>query len=164
MAVVRMGQPHHYMGNDGDVRPTTDVPAGSKYFVKDLGFWEIYDGSAWTPEISQVNNESADGVDKVAFVNATASGNTQVVAAVVGKKIRVIGDKIINSGASVIAVKYQSSTTDITPTDDAAENGGGWTNTPARGFLFETAVNEALNINLGAGGTVGGHVQYVEVD
>ena len=115
--------------------------------------------------IRVVIEESATAsVYKVAFANLTTSGNTQLVAAVSGKKIQVIGDKVVNSGASVIAFKYQSGTTDIEPTDDLAADGGGWTRHPARGFLFETAVGEALNGNIGANGAVGVTLQYVEVD
>lgn len=94
------------------------------------------------------------------FVNATASGNTSVVSAPgSGNKIVVLDVFLVNQGSAVIAVKFQSATTDKTPTIDLAADGGG-----GRAFLqFECGTNEALNVNLGAAGTVGVQVKYITV-
>lgn len=99
---------------------------------------------------------------KAAFANATVSGNTAVVAAVAGKKIRVLGYSLNNGGAFVITVNFQSGTTAISSNKDLAADGGGSNLQAAQGFLFETAVGQALNINLDAAGTVGVDVNYVE--
>jgi hypothetical protein len=81
-----------------------------------------------------------------ANVNATTTGNTEVVAAQgAGVKIRVLSMAIVSTIAQT--VKFQSGTTDISAAFPVAANGGlvmpkndhGW---------FETAANEALNINL----------------
>ena len=98
---------------------------------------------------------------KSAFVNATASGNTQVVALVSGKRIRVLSAMCTNNGGSNITVRFQRATTNITAPHMLASNGGGWVRTPKR-WAFETAITEALNVNLSAAGDVGVEVEYVE--
>lgn len=100
---------------------------------------------------------------KPAFLNATASGNTQLVAAVAGRRIRVVGILVTNEGAATIAFKLQSASTDITATHDLAADGGGFTLNALPAFYCQTAVGEALNANLSGVGTVGVDVRYVEV-
>ncbi len=97
---------------------------------------------------------------KRAIVTASAAGNTAVVAAVADRKIRVIS--YILSAVTANNVKFQRATTDITPlhympatsTVVAPQNKHGYA---------ETAVNEALNINLSAATAVGCLVCYIEV-
>jgi hypothetical protein len=98
-----------------------------------------------------------------AFLNATASGNTQLVALVAGRRIRVLAALVTNNGAAVIAVKFQSATTDITATHDAAADGGGFNIPPSQGFYCQTVAGEALNFNLSGVGTVGVDIGYVLV-
>ena len=100
---------------------------------------------------------------KTAFLNATDIGNTQVVAAVSGKKIRVLDYVLSNGGGSSINVNFQSATTAISSTKTLAATGGGMSVGAPAGFYFETAVGEALNLNLSAAGTVGLDITYVEV-
>ena len=54
MAVVRIGPPavtpHVYLGLSSDTKPTTDVPAGARFWETDTGLWFQYDGTAWTAE------------------------------------------------------------------------------------------------------------------
>ena len=101
---------------------------------------------------------------KTALLNATASGNTQLVAAVTGKRIRVINCIVTNGGGSSITVKWQSATTDITAAYLLAATGGGHSRTAAAGaWLFQTVAGEALNLNLSAAGTVPCDVTYVEI-
>ena len=100
---------------------------------------------------------------KTAFANATVSGNTLVVAAVSARKIRVLGYSLNNGGGAVIRVNFQSQTTPISSTKSLAAEGGGSNVYAYQGFCFETAVGEALNLNLSALGTVGADITYVEV-
>lgn len=96
---------------------------------------------------------------KFAKIVADTSGATQVVAAVAGKKIRVLA-YFVHCNAAV-NIKFQSAATDITGLAYHAANAGA-----APEFilgLFETAAGEALNINLSASQSVGGHLSYVEV-
>ena len=100
---------------------------------------------------------------KTAFLNATDSGDSQIVALVTVKKIRALGYTLSNGGAAVISVHFRSGTTPICSTKDLAADGGGMVVQALQGFLFETVAGAALNINLNAAGTVGVDVVYVEV-
>ena len=101
---------------------------------------------------------------KKADVDATASGNTQVVAAVTGKRIRVVGVIVTNKNGSLATVKFQTATTDITAAHGLAASGGGYTRNKAwPEWVMQTAVGEALNINLAGNGAVGCDVEYWEV-
>ena len=116
----------------------------------------IYDPSG-AYRVAQV-----DGTPKYATVVASASGATTVVAAVTGKKIRVLALEVLANAA--VNVKWQSATapTDKTGLAYLAPNGGyvlpfnpvGW---------FETIAGEALSINLSGAVAVGGSLVYVEV-
>ncbi len=86
-----------------------------------------------------------------------------MVAAVTGKKIRVINYLVTNKDTTAINVKFQSATTDISGTHQAAVSGGGHTRQATQGWCFETTAGEALNVNLAANGAVGVDVGYVEV-
>ena len=92
-------------------------------------------------------------------INATNSGNTQVVGAVSGKRIRVIAYAVIAN--ATVSIKFQSGTTDITGSMRVVEGGG--IAHAYDGGLFQTAVGQALNINLSTNATVGGYVVYREV-
>lgn len=98
---------------------------------------------------------------KVAVVTASASGATQIVAAVTGKKIRVLG--IAYSVNAAVNVKWQSATTDKTGLFYHGGAGHGIVMEAAQGFLFETDSAAALNINLSGAVAVGGQLRYVEV-
>lgn len=79
-----------------------------------------------------------------AFVNASATGNTNVVAVQSGQRILVLQCCIITGAAN--QVKFQSNTSDISAGWPLASNGGfvlpyselGW---------FQTNIGEALNFN-----------------
>ena len=94
-----------------------------------------------------------------AFTNATASGNTQVVAAQAGLRIRVVSYGVAVIGA--VNVKFQSATTDISATFPLGAKGTlvmpfsetGW---------FQTNVGAALNINLSAATTTGCQVVWIQ--
>jgi hypothetical protein len=99
---------------------------------------------------------------QVAFVNATAAGNTQLVAAQAGLRIAVLAAAIVASGA--VSVNLQSGTTAITATWAFAANGG--LVLPKTGMPWAvTAAGQALNVNLSAAvvGGVGVHVVYAVI-
>lgn len=101
---------------------------------------------------------------KHADVDATTSGNTQLVAAVTGKKIQVVSVLLTNKDSSTVTTKFQSATTDITAAHMSAASGGGYSrNAGPNSWLFETASGVALNLNLGGAGSVGCDVSYREV-
>ena len=92
-------------------------------------------------------------------INATAGGDTTIVPAVSGKRIRVIAYTVVASAS--VNIKFRSGTTDITGTMRVVEGGG-----IAHAFdagLFQTNVGQPLVINLSTNATVGGYVVYREV-
>lgn len=98
---------------------------------------------------------SSSGGTASATVALVASG--QVVAAVVGKRIRVFGVGVVSRLAT--DVKFQSTATDITGALPFAANGGiVWPSGPQP--WFQTGIGEALNINMTVATTVGGVVLY----
>jgi len=89
-------------------------------------------------------------------INATASGDSQVVAAVSGRRIVVVAYAVVSS--ATVNIRFRSGTTDITGSMRVVEGGG-----IAHAYdvgLFQTAVGQPLNINLSANATVGGYVVY----
>lgn len=94
-------------------------------------------------------------------ISTSSSGNTELIAAVTGRKIRVISYVIVCNAA--VNVKFQSGSTDITGLLYFAANGGAACTVEGLG-CFQTAAGEALNINLSGAIAVGGHITYVVVD
>ena len=92
-------------------------------------------------------------------INATSFGDTQIVPAVSGKRIRVIAYAVIAN--ATVSIKFRSGTTDITGSMRVVEGGG--IAHAYDGGLFQTAEGQALNINLSANATVGGYVVYREI-
>ena len=92
-------------------------------------------------------------------INATSFGDTQIVPAVSGKRIRVIAYAVIAN--ATVSIKFRSGSTDITGSMRVVEGGG--IAHAYDGGLFQTAVNQPLNINLSNNATVGGYVVYREV-
>jgi hypothetical protein len=97
---------------------------------------------------------------KRAFVSATSSGDTTVVAAVTGKSLYVLRYSL--RGNSTVNVKFRSNSTDISALFyllQYAVNNGAATEFPH----YATASGEALKVNLSAAGTVSVEVLYIEV-
>ena len=120
---------------------------------------EVSQSGTWTVGISGQPIQTRYQDVLYAPINATASGDTQIVAGVSGKRIRVIAYAIVAS--ATVNVKFRSNTTDITGAMRIVE-GGGIAHAYDQG-LFQTAVSESLNINLSNNATVGGYVVYREV-
>ena len=128
--------------------------------VEQSGSWSV--GINNQPiSVTVTNSPLTVGYSTVQYapINATNSGNTQVVGAVSGKRIRVIAYAVIAN--ATVSIKFQSGTTDITGSMRVVEGGG--IAHAYDGGLFETAVGQALNINLSTNATVGGYIVYREV-
>lgn len=97
---------------------------------------------------------------KRALVTTAAAGNTALVAAVTGKKIRLIAYQI--SAVSANNVKFQRGTTDVIPLHYMAATSTVFAPPDVHGYA-ETAVTEALNINLSAATSVTCLARYIEV-
>ena len=113
-------------------------------------------------EIALDDPPGLTGDVKWAEINATAAGDTQVVAAVTGKKIRAVGWLLVCSVAVGVAWKSGAGTTLINAMSFAT-NGGISAANYGQGYAFETAVSGALVINLSGIANVRGSLCYVEV-
>ena len=128
--------------------------------VSQSGSWTV--GISNQPVSVTVTNTPlpvAYGTVQYATISATTSGDTQIVPAVSGKRIRVIAYAVIAN--ATVSIKFRSGTTDITGSMRVVEGGG--IAHAYDGGLFQTAVGQALNINLSNNATVGGYVVYREV-
>lgn len=103
---------------------------------------------------------------KFSIINATANGANTVVAAVSGKKLRVLGYSA--SATAAVTATWRSGATAISGPMAIGVAGNVSVGLGASTFMnefgvFETAVDEALVLNLSLATTVGGHLVYREV-
>lgn len=97
---------------------------------------------------------------KFAPVAATGLGDTTIIAAVEGKKLRVMNYALISLLA--VSVKWKSGSTDLTGALSFGATGGIACPGSSDTVWFETNPGEPLILNLGFATTVGGHVTYFE--
>jgi len=119
----------------------------------------VSQSGSWNVSISNQSITVGYSTVQYATISATNSGNTQVVGAVSGKRIRVIAFAVVAD--ATVSIKFRSGTTDITGSMRVVQGGG--IAHAYDGGLFQTAVNQPLNINLSADATVGGYVVYREI-
>jgi hypothetical protein len=93
-------------------------------------------------------------------ISVSSSGANLIIAADATKKIKVLHYTLVADNA--VVVKFQSGITDKTGAMSFGTNGGTSSpmGTPAGSWLFETEVNEPLNLNLSSAVGVRGHVTY----
>ena len=114
--------------------------------------------------------EVASTLIKHAVISASSTDNT-IVAAVTGKRIRVIS--VFLTASTVCTVAFESSTTTpLTGTMNFfAKDGGAISTGTATGSLvlpanllgwFQTDVGELLNLTVSAG-TISGSLSYIEI-
>jgi len=111
-----------------------------------------------------IDKVSIGGVEydvKSVSVNATASGDADVIAAVSGKRYRVLSVNLWSDTA--LAVMFKDGVSTLVEAMTVAIGGAIQMN-PPHGYLFQCgATNRALKINLSTSGNVRGVVQYVEL-
>lgn len=103
---------------------------------------------------------------KYASIATTASGNNTIVAAVVGKRIRVTGYMIgTDSGGGGTDIQWRSSPAGAFLTGPIHIDKSAVIPYPGTisGPALETAVGEALVLYLSAAKNISGHVTYLEV-
>jgi hypothetical protein len=96
-----------------------------------------------------------------AVISETADGSNEVIAAVTGKKIRVLG-YVLNVNAAG-TVQWFSAATAKSGAMEFVDGGGmvaPMCDPTAEVFWFETVAGEALNITTAAGVDALGHVTY----
>ena len=110
-----------------------------------------------------MTHEAHDRQIKYAIIDAAGLGDNTLVAAVAGKRIRVLsffyvaGGTVVvrfesGAGGTALTGQMTHAVNDVVP---AGFNEGGW---------FQTAVGALLNLELSAAVTVDGCLTYVEVD
>ena len=115
------------------------------------------------PNLSDVYIDGKSYPVKSARVRATASGNTQLVAAVVGSKIRPIAWTVGPVSAAVVVTIQDAAGTPVVlagPFDCAAN--GGIVNGTYKDSDQEGTVSVAVNVNLSATANVTVHFWFVE--
>jgi hypothetical protein len=94
-------------------------------------------------------------------IDAAASGDNQLIAAVAGKRIRILSMFFVAGGA--VNAKYQSDSgggaADLTGPLPLAANGGASLPFNRYGWL-ETQVGKKLNLNLSAAVQISGSITY----
>jgi hypothetical protein len=99
---------------------------------------------------------------KRAFVNASSTGNNELVAAPgSGIKIRVMSVAVV-AGVSANTVTFKSASTAISADFPFAANGGMVLNENPSGW-FQTAAGEALNVSLSGATAVAVSITYILV-
>jgi hypothetical protein len=109
-------------------------------------------------------NDTTPLQPKFASISASGNGNNTLVAAVTGKKIRVLSMQLTMSGTTVTwALQSGAGGTALTGTMGPIAQGQTvvWPFSPVG--HFETAASTLLNLSLSGAQTVAGSLVYVEV-
>lgn len=114
-------------------------------------------------DVNAMKNGSTSLTPKFAKIAAASSGNNTVIAAVTGKKIRVLSYNFMGNGA--VNAKFQDGAggTDLTGLKYIAAAGQGISVAHSPVGWFETTANTLLCLNLSGAVAVGGEIVYVEV-
>lgn len=99
---------------------------------------------------------------KTAFANPASSGNNAFVAAVSGKKIRVIAYRL-QAGGTVNVKFTDTDGTDISQTWEFQAREGCAVSALEFSFEFESAVGKGVQVNLSAAIQAHVSIQYMEV-
>ena len=102
---------------------------------------------------------------KYAIIDAAGAGDNTLIAAVSGKKIRVLSYVLVNGHTAAQTIRFESGASGTALSGqmilaangviEAGFNEGGW---------FETAAGALLNLELAGATTVDGHISYIEAD
>lgn len=99
-----------------------------------------------------------------AVIDHAASGDNTIVAAVAGKKIRVIAYTIVAAGAVTVRFEDGASGTALTGQMSLAANGGVVNSYNPGGCFADCSVNTLLNLELGGAVSADGHLTYQLID
>jgi hypothetical protein len=108
------------------------------------------------------NAEATNTPIKEAVISASSSGDNTLVAAVTGKRIRVLQFTLVAAGAVTVRFESAASGTALTGVMSLAANAGISTTWCPVGH-FHTIAGELLNLELGGAVQVGGWLKYQEV-
>lgn len=109
------------------------------------------------------DNDTTPLQPKFAAVDAATSGDNELVAAVSGKKIRVLAGALVMTGTAV-TIRFESGAGGTALTGQMTPTQGGVITLPFSPVgHFETAAGSALSLELGGAQSVDGWIVYVEV-
>jgi len=102
---------------------------------------------------------------KKAIIDGATSGDNELVAAVSGKKIRVIALFAIMTGTAV-TIRFESGAGGTALTGQMTPSQGGGFVLPFNpvGWFADTAAGQSLSMELGGAQSVDGSMAYIEVD
>jgi len=100
---------------------------------------------------------------KYAKIDAASSGNNELVAAVAGKRIRVISMWFLVSAAVTTRVESDTDGTALTGQMQFGDQGEGFVLNENQSGHFQTEKGEKLNLELSGAVSVDGSLTYVEV-
>lgn len=108
-------------------------------------------------------NDTTPLLPKFAKIDAAGAGDNEVVAAVTGKKIRVLALFLVMTGTAV-TIRFESSAGGTALTGQMTPSQGGGFVLPFNPVgWFETVAGENLNLELGGAQSVDGCLTYVEI-
>lgn len=100
---------------------------------------------------------------KYAVIDAASSGDNTIVAAVSGKKIRVLAGSLTMTGTAV-TIRFESGAGGTALTGQMTPSQGSTISLPwCPAGHFETAAGALLNLELGGAQSVDGWLVYIEV-
>jgi hypothetical protein len=100
---------------------------------------------------------------KFAVIDAATNGDNTVIAAVTGKKIRVLAGSLTMTGTAV-TIRFESGAAGTALTGQMTPTQGSTISLPFCPLgHFETAAGSLLNLELGGAQSVDGWLVYVEV-
>lgn len=100
---------------------------------------------------------------KFAVIDKAGNGNNEIVAAVTGKKIRVLAAFFTMTGTAV-TIRFESAADGTALTGQMTPSQGQTISLPFNPVgWFQTVAGEALNLELGGAQSVDGALVYVEV-
>lgn len=146
---------------DVDVLTLPSLPAGTNN-IGDVDVLTLPSLPAGTNNIGDVDVASMPtGQGKTllfASIDTATSGDNTLVAADASNKIKLVSYVLVASGA--VSVRWKAGTTNKSGAMALAANGGISAVGQPSAHLLETAVNEALILNLSAAVQVSGHISY----
>lgn len=144
----------------GDDGTANDVGPSNKLPITDLSTTK--DAVVASLSTATLSNGSTSLTPKFAFIDAALSPDNTIIAAVGGKKIRVLSYSFIAAGA--VTARFESDTggNSLTGQMQIGANGKASAEFNPLGH-FETVAGELLNLELSGAVSVDGHLTYVEV-
>jgi len=108
-------------------------------------------------------NDTTPLLPKFAKIDAATSGDNTLVAAVTGKKIRVLAGSLTMTGTAV-TIRFESAAGGTALTGQMTPTQGSTITVPFCPLgHFETVAGELLNLELGGAQSVDGWLVYIEV-